>query len=405
MLERQATSGLTLEDAQEAGYETPPDDTLECTSQVEKHEQSDDDDEFDEDDEEHHRAVLDGENHYDTRDEAHNGDEKETQGNQMHQLPTDENQDTSYKQGSISGAAEEELLIMFQKKTSVLQAENRRLKAKLSKSKTQNETLTQKHNSVHESLKVMEDRLTQQIEITTALRGELDDIRRNQDKVEKSDVKDILARVRVAGSGYTLLLEASGKTVWHSDQQIVKIQTQLYSEWKKVQQVVYENVHPEREQLQQELSDMQEQHQIRLKKLNEVVEKQNEKFKQNEEELRKAEETFTQGSNAQHHLMANRSEYFTVLNQLTSELSSAVQFIIDEHESYEGAITTIGQSQQFFDQLKPPQDDPISGEIGAMVYNLFHHTFVKLLRINQKNKNVVDTLNTQIEQLTEDQHE
>ena len=37
-------------------------------------------------------------------------------------------------------------------------------------------------------------------------RGELDDIRRNQDKVEKSDVKDILARVKVADSGYTFLL-------------------------------------------------------------------------------------------------------------------------------------------------------------------------------------------------------
>ena len=160
MLERQATSGLTLEDAQEAGYETPPDDTLECTSQVEKHERSDDEDEFDEDDEEHHRAVLDSEHHYDNRDEAHNGDDKETAGNQMHQLPTDENQDVSYKQGSVNGAAEEELLHMLQKKTSGLQAENRRLKAKLSKSKTQNEALTQKHNSLHESLKVMEDRLT-----------------------------------------------------------------------------------------------------------------------------------------------------------------------------------------------------------------------------------------------------
>ena len=63
----------------------------------------------------------------------------------------------------------------------------------------------------------MEDKLTQQIEITSALRGELDDIRRNQDKVDKSDVKDILARVKVAGSGYTLLLETSGKTVWHAD--------------------------------------------------------------------------------------------------------------------------------------------------------------------------------------------
>ena len=32
MLDTQASSGLNPEDAQEAGYETPPDESLECTS-------------------------------------------------------------------------------------------------------------------------------------------------------------------------------------------------------------------------------------------------------------------------------------------------------------------------------------------------------------------------------------
>ena len=48
-----------------------------------------------------------------------------------------------------------------------------------------------------------------------ALREELDDIRRNQDKVDKKDVLDILARVKVGEHAYTLLLEGEGKTVWH----------------------------------------------------------------------------------------------------------------------------------------------------------------------------------------------
>ena len=37
------------------------------------------------------------------------------------------------------------------------------------------------------------------------IRNELDEIRRNQDKVDKSEVTGILARVKVAGVGYTLL--------------------------------------------------------------------------------------------------------------------------------------------------------------------------------------------------------
>ena len=93
------------------------------------------------------------------------------------------------------------------------------------KAKAQIESLTQKHNLVHESLKAMDAKLLQQHEVNLSLRNELDEIRRNQDKVDKSEVTGILARVKVAGVGYTLLQENSGKSnaVWHQDQQIVKI--------------------------------------------------------------------------------------------------------------------------------------------------------------------------------------
>ncbi len=70
---------------------------------------------------------------------------------------------------------------------------------------------------MHESLKAIEDKLAQQIEINLTLRNELDEIRRNQAKVDKSEVTNIVARVKVNGTGYTLLEESSGKTVWHAD--------------------------------------------------------------------------------------------------------------------------------------------------------------------------------------------
>ena len=102
--------------------------------------------------------------------------------------------------------------------------EIKRLRAKLTKSKSLVESLNQKQSTLHESLKAVEGKLSQQIEMNVALRNELNEIRRNQDKVDKSEVTDILARVKVAGIGYTLLQENSGKTTWHQDQQIVKIQ-------------------------------------------------------------------------------------------------------------------------------------------------------------------------------------
>ena len=44
-----------------------------------------------------------------------------------------------------------------------------------------------------------------------------------QAKVDKDEVTDIVARVKVQGIGYTLLEESSGSKVWYNDQMIVKI--------------------------------------------------------------------------------------------------------------------------------------------------------------------------------------
>ena len=114
------------------------------------------------------------------------------------------------------------LLVTDQNKQ--LTEETRRLKTELTTAKTQEETLTQMHDSVQESLKTHETKLAQSIEQNQALKYELDEIRRNQAKIDKSEVTGILARVKVSGVGYTLLQENTGKSVWHADQQIVKIQ-------------------------------------------------------------------------------------------------------------------------------------------------------------------------------------
>ena len=160
-------------------------------------------------------------------------------------------------------------------KVNVLSNENKRLKTKQTKLKTAYDSLNQKHNTLLESVKTTEDKLMHQTEACLALRHELDEIRRNQDKVDKSVVTGIMARIKVAGTGYTLLVKESGKTEWHSDHQIVKIQEQLYTEWKQVNQVVYEAVIPERQRLEQELQTQMTKHQERLQRLNDVVERQN----------------------------------------------------------------------------------------------------------------------------------
>ena len=64
-------------------------------------------------------------------------------------------------------------------KINVLTLENKRLKTKQAKLKTQFDTLNQKHNTLMESCKTTEDKLMHQTEACLALRHELDEIRRN----------------------------------------------------------------------------------------------------------------------------------------------------------------------------------------------------------------------------------
>ena len=114
-------------------------------------------------------------------------------------------------------------------------------------------------------------------------------MRRNQAIVDRSEVTEILARVKVAGVGYTLLMFSDMNAVWHQDTQIVKLKEQLNNEWKNVQSVVYEQVSPEKERLEQELEVQTLKHQDSLKRLHEIVEKQNESNQKTQQEMKETE--------------------------------------------------------------------------------------------------------------------
>ena len=215
----QASSGCLVEQRQEAGYETPVEEN-ECTSQVEKNDDSDDDDELDTaGNDTLNAAATDGSALDTSNAHTEDGTDKQTLAKSMidASMTQDSIQFSQHHGKEYPTLYTEEEMQVVQLKNASLMAENKRLRTKLAKVKTQVETLTQKHNSVHDSLKAMEGKHAQTLEQNFALRNELDEIRRNQAKVDKSEVTEILARVKVAGIGYTLLLDSQGKTVWHQD--------------------------------------------------------------------------------------------------------------------------------------------------------------------------------------------
>ena len=104
-----------------------------------------------------------------------------------------------------------------------LTGEHNSLKENLKTIEAASEQLNGEHDSLKEHLRTVEGTLQEQTEANLRLSRELDDLKRNQAKVDRNEVTDILARVKVAGVGYTLLMCSDLNAVWHQDTQIVKL--------------------------------------------------------------------------------------------------------------------------------------------------------------------------------------
>ena len=72
--------------------------------------------------------------------------------------------------------------------------------------------------------------------------------------MEKGQVSQILARIKVGEVGYTLIQDVQNCCEWYRDNMIVNIQEQLNKEWKSVQQVNYGIVFVEKQQLEDSLT-------------------------------------------------------------------------------------------------------------------------------------------------------
>jgi hypothetical protein len=67
------------------------------------------------------------------------------------------------------------------------------------------------------------------------LAQQLSDLHRRRNGIDKSQVAQILCRVKVGEMGYTLVQDVQHACEWYRDTMIVNIQEQLTREWKAVQ--------------------------------------------------------------------------------------------------------------------------------------------------------------------------
>ena len=114
----------------------------------------------------------------------------------------------------------------------------------------------------------------------------LEDMQKRRNGIEKSQVSQILARVKVGEIGYTLIQDVQHCCEWYRDNMITEVQAQLSSEWKTVQKVNYSTVFAEKKQLEDSLTLCMNQYEERLRRTNEYLEQSNQGYQQVQDEIK-----------------------------------------------------------------------------------------------------------------------
>lgn len=162
-----------------------------------------------------------------------------------------------------------------EKKIRTLHADKLKLRALLKKAKTAIDTINNKHKQEMEQVRLAETKLAHEVQTRNTLQTQLDEFQKRRSGIEKGFVSQILARIKVGEVGYTLIQDVNHGCEWYRDNMIVNIQEQLSKEWKSVQQVNYNIVFVEKQQLEDSLTLCMNQYEERLRRVNEYMENSN----------------------------------------------------------------------------------------------------------------------------------
>ena len=117
-----------------------------------------------------------------------------------------------------------------------------RLKNLLKKAKTAIDSINSKYKSLMDHSKSIEMRHTQAMNNNKDLVQKLEIIQKQRNGIEKSDIKQILARIRCNETSYTLIQNKNQECIWYQDTLILNIQDQMSDEFKQTKQVAYPGI-------------------------------------------------------------------------------------------------------------------------------------------------------------------
>ena len=164
--------------------------------------------------------------------------------------------------------------------------DKQRLKALLVKAKGAIAKINTQYKTAVEENRLSEQKLLHTNMEKQTMQKALEDMQKRRNGIEKSQVSQILARVKVGEIGYTLIQDVQHCCEWYRDNMITHVQEQLSQEWKTVQQVNYSTIFSEKLQLEDSLTLCMNQYEERLRRTNEYLEQSNQGYQQVQEEMK-----------------------------------------------------------------------------------------------------------------------
>ena len=179
-----------------------------------------------------------------------------------------------------------ETLQSRENKIKQLLGDKQKLKALLVKAKDAIAKINTQFKTAIEENRLSEQKLLHANMEKQTMQKALEDMQKRRNGIEKSQVSQILARVKVGEIGYTLIQDVQHCCEWYRDNMITRVQEQLSQEFKTVQQVNYSTFFAEKQQLEDSLTLCMNQYEERLRRTNEYLEQSNQGYQQVQEEMK-----------------------------------------------------------------------------------------------------------------------
>lgn len=189
-------------------------------------------------------------------------------------------------------------------------------------------------------------------------------------QLQRPQVQQIVARIKVQESGYSLI-KTQESLEWYKDSSIINIQEQLAADFKACAQVNYGSCFSQVKTLEQNLADCMQQYEERLTRVNNYMEESNQTYLKTQEELKQVRVKQEQETK-------KKDAFVAALLETSSALKQKMKL------AGRDCLVQLEMSVSKLMELKPP--DTVCTELRDHVLDLYQRGVLGIIKEKLKNE-------------------